>query len=580
MATVTRPATSLPDPGDDLEAEPIRDYINNVLTFLEGNNIDDANVDFTSTDGIMALRKNQTVTGIKTHTGNIVLSGTAAIDLNGIANALILDADADTHISAPTDDQIDIAIGGTDLIVLATAGSTFSHPVTVGVDDTGYDVKFFGATTGKYMLWDESADTLAVVGTAITLNGTAVGNASVGTANTWTADQTFNDNVNITLGTGGDADLYYDATNVVLNPKVVGSGVFNVLGNMGVGIAHTDGTLHVHTASAGTVTAATDADDLVIENSGNGGISILTPDANLSVFKFGHPSEASMGIMRTDYTNNVMEIGTNRASSALKFMTSTFSEAMRIDSSGMVGIGDTANANMTVGLTINQSTADNEILAFKSSDVAHGYIGLMETDTYGAQLKIAADTGGLKTYAVAESTVGKAYQVQAYCGAPGVTPSTSQEGIFTYYAAVHNGSNSVVACAENSVMYSFRARNAANSDVTLMTIDEDGDIAVDGSSTVGTFDTEMDYQLVRGARQVLQPELLTGAKDLATKYSDLLHENRIVIRGEDGRPYLNLKRGLLLSWDMGYQIGQKVYEEMDPRIAKLEQKLALLEERN
>ena len=47
--------------------------------------------------------------------------------------------------------------------------------VTVGVDDTGYDVKFFGATTGKYMLWDESADTLAVVGTAITLNGTAVG---------------------------------------------------------------------------------------------------------------------------------------------------------------------------------------------------------------------------------------------------------------------------------------------------------------------------------------------------------------------------------------------------------------------
>jgi hypothetical protein len=238
MATVTRPATSLPDPGDDLEAEPIRDYINNVLTFLEGNNIDDANVDFTSTDGIMALRKNQTVTGIKTHTGNIVLSGTATFDLNGIANALILDADADTHISAPTDDQIDIAIGGTDLITLATAGSTFSHPVTVGVDDTGYDVKFFGATTGKYMLWDESADTLAVVGTAITLNGTAVGDASVGTANTWSADQTFNDNVKVTLGTGGDADLYYDGTNVVLTPDVVGSGVINLNGQVSVPLSH------------------------------------------------------------------------------------------------------------------------------------------------------------------------------------------------------------------------------------------------------------------------------------------------------------------------------------------------------
>ena len=35
---------------------------------------------------------------------------------------------------------------------------------TVGVDDTGYDVKFFGATSGQYMLWDESADKLILTG--------------------------------------------------------------------------------------------------------------------------------------------------------------------------------------------------------------------------------------------------------------------------------------------------------------------------------------------------------------------------------------------------------------------------------
>ena len=34
----------------------------------------------------------------------------------------------------------------------------------VGVDDTGYDVKFFGDTSGKYMLWDQSGDELAFVG--------------------------------------------------------------------------------------------------------------------------------------------------------------------------------------------------------------------------------------------------------------------------------------------------------------------------------------------------------------------------------------------------------------------------------
>jgi hypothetical protein len=37
--------------------------------------------------------------------------------------------------------------------------------VTVGIDDTGYDVTFFGATTGKKLFWDESADTLNVAGT-------------------------------------------------------------------------------------------------------------------------------------------------------------------------------------------------------------------------------------------------------------------------------------------------------------------------------------------------------------------------------------------------------------------------------
>jgi len=40
--------------------------------------------------------------------------------------------------------------------------------VQVGVDDTGYDVKFFGATTGAFFEWDESADELEIRGGAAT----------------------------------------------------------------------------------------------------------------------------------------------------------------------------------------------------------------------------------------------------------------------------------------------------------------------------------------------------------------------------------------------------------------------------
>jgi len=40
------------------------------------------------------------------------------------------------------------------------------NTITVGVDDTGYDVKFFGDTASAYMLWDTSADDLVLAGAA------------------------------------------------------------------------------------------------------------------------------------------------------------------------------------------------------------------------------------------------------------------------------------------------------------------------------------------------------------------------------------------------------------------------------
>ena len=58
--------------------------------------------------------------------------------------------------------------------LIASSTSQFNGTVTVGVDDTGHDVKFFGATaTNGYMLWDESEDDL-VFGSAVKVGiGTA-----------------------------------------------------------------------------------------------------------------------------------------------------------------------------------------------------------------------------------------------------------------------------------------------------------------------------------------------------------------------------------------------------------------------
>ena len=62
----------------------------------------------------------------------------------------------------------------------------YSH---FGKDTFGHDVKAFGTTTGKYFMWDASADTLIVAGT-LTMTGdptitgdlTVVGTSDLGTS--------------------------------------------------------------------------------------------------------------------------------------------------------------------------------------------------------------------------------------------------------------------------------------------------------------------------------------------------------------------------------------------------------------
>lgn len=67
-----------------------------------------------------------------------------------------------------------------------TGATTFSNTVTVGVDDTGYDVQFFGDTAGKSWLWDTSADKAFNTG-ALAVRGVLTGLQGAPTAKTVTA---------------------------------------------------------------------------------------------------------------------------------------------------------------------------------------------------------------------------------------------------------------------------------------------------------------------------------------------------------------------------------------------------------
>jgi cytoskeletal protein CcmA (bactofilin family) len=82
------------------------------------------------------------------------------IDINGAINA------SGEIIAASLDISGNVDVDGiTNLDVVDIDGAVqIDAALTVGVDDTGYDVKFYGATGGAYMLWDESADDLILAG--------------------------------------------------------------------------------------------------------------------------------------------------------------------------------------------------------------------------------------------------------------------------------------------------------------------------------------------------------------------------------------------------------------------------------
>jgi hypothetical protein len=89
---------------------------------------------------------------------------------------------------------------------------------------------------------------------------------------------------------------------------------------LGINTNSPDGTLHVHTATAGTVAAVSTADDLVVENNGIGGISILTPDANAGNYNFGSPSENRYATISGQYNSGSPLVGLyNVASERFRF---------------------------------------------------------------------------------------------------------------------------------------------------------------------------------------------------------------------------------------------------------------------
>jgi len=125
---------------------------------------------------------------------------------------------------------------------------------------------------------------------------------------------------------------FYDASagayRLVLDPN----------GRCMIGGTSPDGTLHVHTASAGTVTADADRDDLVIENSTNVGMTFLSPNTAKQAIAFGDPQNSRVGLITYDHADDSLAVRVNNTDNLIKVI-----------STG-VGIQKTPNAQYSLDI--------------------------------------------------------------------------------------------------------------------------------------------------------------------------------------------------------------------------------------
>jgi hypothetical protein len=162
-------------------------------------------VDLTGTTTLVNLD----VSGAVDIAGDLTLSagGDGALRFTAASSVKVLDNNAAALVFEEADNayMTFVTTDGSEAVKFdkaldINAATQIDATVTVGVDDTGYDVKFFGATAGAYMLWDESADDLILGGAAgLSVNSTALVTGVLTTTAATVFNGGFTANANLTV---------------------------------------------------------------------------------------------------------------------------------------------------------------------------------------------------------------------------------------------------------------------------------------------------------------------------------------------------------------------------------------------
>jgi hypothetical protein len=329
-------------------------------------------------DGAVQLNHDNTTRLLTTATGVDVTGGittSGAVDVNG--NELILDADGDTSITADTDDQIDIKVGGTDYVTINADG------VTITDTDSG----------DPRLLLKNTSDGTGSAFLDFQKDSASPANDNLGIMR-WIGDDDGGNTAAYVTFVGSSPDVTDGSEDGSFQIQTLVNGtnatrLAIVDGSVGIGTSSPDsGTkLHVEESSA-SLTSATTASCALFERAGNAGISIGTANTGASTIFFQDTDSSTIGRVSYDHSDNSLQLWSSNA------------ERARINSSGDILIGQNSTVNPpnsnVVGTAIRSAgiilangnathsavfgrTTDGVIVYFSSAGTTEGSISVSGT---------------------------------------------------------------------------------------------------------------------------------------------------------------------------------------------------------
>jgi hypothetical protein len=462
-----------------------------------------------------------------TLTGGCITITNAATDIDLIDNnACALSFDASGQAGILAIDTQDCAEGVKMSGKLTVTGAISSTgALTVGVDDTGHDVKFFGAAAGAFMLYDQSCDQLEIRGAsadATTSTGKLLLSTSLTNVNANDVIGSINfqapaeaggtDAITIAAGIRAVAQATFtcavNATDLIFytghSEAATEKFRFTSQGEIGIGGANygTDGQV-LTSAGAGAAAAwecAGGSARSVAGDTDNAIISWVTSDntfaaeANLLYssdymtmlgsacsslgINFGTSGDNTLGIIKYCTTHGRFDVQSNNATNAM------------VIEAGKWYLRDNANCNMSKGATLNQLCADNQIFALKSSDVAHPMTAIDEADTYASFSKHSAATGGLLIKAFEESNP-TSVVFQTNSVGDNSTKSTSARAHIEFQTRKSDGGTDLAYPGSDANLFAV-----GSSAVMRFIFDNEGTAHADVGTA--TYDDYCDVELLRG----------------------------------------------------------------------------------